>query len=453
MATNGNHPPNVPAAPDLEEALLGSVMIDPSCWPDVATLVHAGDFFILRHQIVWQAYTRLQSRGDIIDFLTVQDELRAMHKLQDVGGPGWVLGLVNNTPSSVHAVFYARFVQRAAVRRRLMKASAEMLALAGDENLSTEEALVEAERTFHQVIDSYVDDSTEHTMASMVNEMLEQIELAMNGQSIPAQATGFKELDDLLDGGLWRGDLITIAGRPSMGKSAMLLQLTLNAARVGARVGYHSLEMNAQSLVRRLAASESGINGKALRSGKLTQAQWQRLLAASQNIEPLPINVNDGSMQTPESVMAQARRWQMRYGLDLIVLDYIQILNGMGKFKGHERQMEIAYFMRSMKTIARTLNVPIVLAAQINRGVEARENKRPMLSDLRESGSIEQESDIVMFLYRDFYYNPDTLNPSLLEVIVAKQRNGQTGTVPLHYDLPTQKISNAEIKHVDTRSA
>lgn len=448
IATNG-HPAAIPMSEAAERGVIGAVLINPALWPDVAALVRPTDFYILRHQYIWQALVRLYSRGDDHDYLTVTEELRAMGKLAEIGGPPFLLNLVNDTPTSVHAETYARLVLRASVRRRLITAAGEMMRLAADESLATESALVEAERAFNVVVDSFADQTADHSMADMVGAMLDEIDSARAGAGTYTLPTGFRDLDHLLGGGFWRGEIITLAGRPGMGKTAVLLQIAINAARVGARVGVHSLEMNAQALVRRMAASETGINLRKLRMGEVSGSEYDRLVHAGENLALLPIMTNDEPLQTPESVYAQARRWQMRRGLDLIILDYIQILNGMGKFKGGEREREIAYFMRAMKAVARRLNIPIVLAAQINRGVESRENKRPMLSDLRESGSIEQESDIVAFLYRDSYYNPETLNPALLEVIVAKQRNGETGLVNLHYDRASQRISDTRIERID----
>ena len=439
MSANGS---TAPASIEAEEAVIGSLLIDPSFWPDIAALIQANDFYILRHQYIFSAMARLQSRSDSIDFITVQEELRAMGKLKDVGGPAFLLGLVTKTPTSSNWEVYARLVQRAAVRRRLLVAADEMKRLAMDEDSATELVLEQAEQSFNVVIDSFAEQSSDHSMSEMVDGMMAEIEAIMDGGRVSTCATGFKELDLLLGGGFWRGDVITVAGRPGMGKTAFMLQVALNAARVGVRVGIHSLEMDQGALIRRLAASESGINLTKLRTGKMTDAEYGRLVDVVGTLGPLPIMVNDEPMQTPAAVFAQARRWQMRMGLDLVVLDYVQILNGMGKFKAGQRQEEIAWFMRSMKVVARKLGVPILLAAQLNRGVEARQDKRPLLSDLRESGSIEQDSDTVMFLYRDAYYNPATENPFLLEAIVAKQRNGETNTISLIYEPSRQRITD-----------
>jgi replicative DNA helicase len=279
-------------------------------------------------------------------------------------------------------------------------------------------------------------------MSDMLNTMLDDIDHVREGGRVATCPTGFRDLDFLLGGGFWRGDAVTVAGRPGMGKTAFLLQVAANAARVGVRVGIHSLEMDHGALIRRMAAAETGINSMKLRTGQLNDAEYRRVLDAAGVLGKLPIWVNDEPMQTPAAIYAQARRWQMRHGLDLIVLDYIQILHSLAKFKAGQRQEEVSWFMRSIKAIARKLGVPILLAAQLSRACEARQDKRPMLSDLRESGSIEQESDTVMFLYRDVYYNPETENPNLLEVIVGKQRNGPTDTIHLIYNSAEQRISN-----------
>lgn len=431
-----------PASSDAEEAVIGALLINPSIWPDIAALLQPADFFTLRYQYIYSAMARLHERNDAIDWLTLQEELRAIGKLSEIGGPAALLNLVNNTPTSIHAEVYARLVQRAAVRRRLLSAADTMKRLALDEEQSTELVLADAERAFNGVVDSFAEQQADHTMSDMVDALLDDMERIREGGRVSTCPTGFRDLDTFLGGGLWRGDVVTLAGRPGMGKTAMLLQIALNAARVGVRVGIHSLEMDSAALVRRLAASETGIDLLKLRTGQLSKAEYALLVEAAGKIGPLPIMVNDEPLQTPQSVFAQARRWQMRRGLDLVVLDYVQILNGMGQFKGGEREREIAFFMRSLKIIARKLAVPIIVAAQLSRAVEARQDKRPLLSDLRESGSIEQDSDIVLFLFREGYYNEACLDPNLLEVIVGKQRNGPTGHVDLTYEPSRQRISD-----------
>jgi replicative DNA helicase len=446
-----------PYSQEAEEGVIGAVLIAPEWWPILTDIVRAGDFFIVRHGIIWAALARLAARGDAVDFITVQSELAAMGKLTEIGGPAYLLNLINNTPTSQNADTYAMLVQRGAVRRRLMLVSDQMKQLAQAEHMNVEQVLEEAEASFNQVLDSFADKSAESNMSEMVDAMLNELESMLDGEHVSAMPTGFKVLDDLLAGGVRRGELITVAGRPGMGKTALMLNIAKNAARVGVRVGVHSIEMDRQQLVRRIASAEAGVNLKRFRDGKMTRQEYQKVLAVSSALAPLPLYTNDSSMQSPERVYAQARRWQARHGLDLIVLDYLQLLDATKKFKGNDsgaREQQISYFMRSLKAIARKLNVPIIIGAQLNREVDKRQDKRPMLSDLRESGSIEQDSDIVGLLFWEAYpaYGITNADPNALEVIVAKNRNGETGTVKLHYDRPTQRISDGITRQIDLGS-
>jgi replicative DNA helicase len=453
-APNGSTPAVglAPFSQEAEEAVIGAVLVDPAVWLEL-TFLTPDAFFIVRHRYIWQAMARLAGRQDQIDYLTVQSELRAMGKLQDVGGPTYLLNLVNNTPTSIHAEVYGRLVFRAAARRRLLEAAANLNRLALDEHMALEDVLDGAQQTVISVIDSTADSRFEHQMPDVVDRMLGRIETAMED---PAQGwalpTGYKDLDTLLAGGLWRGDLVTVAGRPGMGKTAMLLGIAMNTARVGVRVGITSLEMNADSLVLRMAAMETGINLQKLRMGNLSRSEWQLVTRAAPGLSKLPIVTNDAPVQTIDQIHAQARRWQMMYGLDVLILDYLGLLHSADQPRGKRddnRVMEISRMTRGCKELARDLNIPVVMAAQVNRGPDARTDKRPLLSDLRESGSIENDSDVVILLYRDVVYNDATENPNKAEIIVAKHRNGPTDTVVLHYERQLTKFLDARVNKID----
>lgn len=448
MSANGTL---VPFSQEAEEGVIGAVLIDPAAWLDL-TFLTSDAFYVLRHRYIWQALARLAERREAIDFLTVQDELRATGKLNEIGGPAYLLNLVNNTPTSKHAEVYGRLVFRAAARRRLLEASAQLQRLALDEELALESVLDGAQRTVIAVIDSTADSRFEHQMPDVVDRMIgrieEQIENPSRAWALPS---GFRDLDTLLAGGFWRGDLITVAGRPGMGKTAMLLGIAANTSRVGARVGITSLEMNADALVLRMAAMETGINLQTLRQGNLNRQEWQRLLHASAPLRDMPIVTNDAPVQTVEQIHAQARRWQMMYGLDLLILDYLGLLHSadLPRRREDNRVQEIAQMTRACKELARDLNIPVLMAAQVNRGPEARQDKRPLLSDLRESGSIENDSDVVMFIFREVVYDSATVNPEKAEIIVAKHRNGPTDTVALHYERALTKFVDARTERID----
>jgi replicative DNA helicase len=456
-ATNGNTPAATlaPYSEESEVAVIGAVLVDPAAWLEL-TFLTPDSFFILRHRHIWQAFSRLAGRQDQIDLITVGNELRAMGKLQDVGGPAYLLNLVNNTPTSLHAEVYGRMVFRAAARRRLLEAGDNLRRLALDEHMALEDVLDGAQQTVISVIDSTADSRFEHQMPDVVDRLLGRIEQAMEN---PAQGwalpTGFRDLDTLLAGGLWRGDLITVAGRPGMGKTAFMLGIAMNMARVGVRVGITSLEMNADSLVLRMAAMETGINLQKLRMGNLNSKEWQTILKAAPALRELPIVTNDAPVQTVDQIHAQGRRWQMMYGLDCMILDYLGLLHSADQPRGKRddnRVLEISRMTRGCKELARDLNIPVIMAAQVNRGPDARTDKRPMLSDLRESGSIENDSDVVAFIFREVVYDDATENPNKAEIIIAKHRNGPTDTVVLHYERQLTKFLDSRPQLVDLKA-
>ena len=438
-----------PFSQEAEEAVLGAALVDPGVFYPLAMFLRADDFYILRNNYVWEALTRLVERQSAIDFVTVQDELRAMNRLSDIGGAAYLLNLINATPTSFNAETYARLVQRAAVRRRLLVAADEMKALAMDEETSVEQVLADAEMRFANVRAVDLDGKRE-TFRDLVGRMMANVEDRMlNPENTVGIGTGFHTLDDTTSGGLRKGKLYILAARPAMGKTSLLLTVALNAAKLGARVAIASQEMGRDEIVERIAAVETGINLQKIDMGRLDEKEWRLFVAACGQIGKLAIEVDDANRLTPTALRGKCARWRMETGLDLLIVDYLQILSSGGAFSPNQRTQEVGYFAREMKQIAREFNIPVYCAAQLNRELESRQDKRPTLSDLRESGEIEQEADVVEFIYRDVVYNPTTDAPSLAEIIVAKHRNGPTGTVNLHFERTTTKFSNA---HVERRT-
>ncbi len=436
-----------PFSQEAEEAVLGAVLINDDSFLSVASFLRAEDFFILRHGYIWEAMVRISERSERIDFVTVQDELRALGHLDDVGGPAFLLQLINSTPTSINAEIYGRLVERAAIRRRLMKAADQIKGLALEEDLPIEKVTSEAEARLFEVTERNLRRDLV-PMQEALAEYFDRIEYLMQHPDEPlGLPTGFRDLDELL-GGMQRSDLLIFAGRPGMGKTSFLLSVALNAAKLGGRVAIFTMEMASDQIVQRFVAMETGINTQRLRTGQLSQQEWARFVQATGRMANLRIFIDDTPAINPLQMRTKCRRLLHEYGLDLVIVDYMQLMNAGGGYENN-RVQEISYISRSLKELARELNVPVFSAAQLSRAVESRHDKRPVLSDLRESGSIEQDADIVTFLYRDVVYNEATEFPNKADIIVAKHRNGPTGTVSLHFERSLTKFSDARTGTID----
>ncbi|MFN8378414.1 MAG: replicative DNA helicase [Anaerolineae bacterium] len=443
-------PTQAPFSQEAEEAVLGAILINPDSYLSIASFLTADDFFILRHRHIWDALSRISQRNEKPDFVTVQDELRAMGQLNDIGGPAFILNLINNTPTSIHAEVYARLVERASTRRKLLNAADQIKGFALDETLNLEKVVSESEAKLFGVTEASVRRDIQ-PIGTAINEYFERVELLMQTptamQGLP---TGFRDLDQLL-GGLQRSDLLIFAGRPGMGKTSFLLSVALNAAKVGARIAIFTMEMGADQIVQRFMAMETGINTQKLRTGQLNQQEYSKFVHSAGNLGGLPIFIDDTPSMTPVQMRTKCRRVQHEHGLDLVIVDYLQLMSGGGTFENN-RVQEISYISRSMKEMARELQVPVFSAAQLSRAVEQRQDKHPQLSDLRESGSLEQDADIVAFLYREVVYNEATENPNKAEIIIAKHRNGPTDTISLHYERQLTKFLDARPHKIDLSS-
>ncbi|MFQ3566010.1 MAG: replicative DNA helicase [Aggregatilineales bacterium] len=436
-----------PFSQEAEEAVLGAVLINDESFLSVASFLRSEDFFILRHGYIWEAMTRISERGERIDFVTVQDELRALGHLDDVGGPAFLLQLINSTPTSINAEIYGRLVERAAIRRRLMKVADQIKGLALEEDLAIEKVTSEAEARLFEVTERNLRRDLV-PMRDALSEYFDRIEYLMQHPDEPlGLPTGFRDLDELL-GGMQRSDLLIFAGRPGMGKTSFLLSVALNAAKLGGRVAIFTMEMASDQIVQRFVAMETGINTQRLRTGQLSQQEWARFVQATGRLANLRIFIDDTPAINPLQMRTKCRRLLHEYGLDLVIVDYMQLMNAGGGYENN-RVQEISYISRSLKELARELNVPVFSAAQLSRAVESRHDKRPVLSDLRESGSIEQDADIVTFLYRDVVYNEATEFPNKADIIVAKHRNGPTGTISLHFERSLTKFSDARTGTID----
>lgn len=420
---------SIPFSPEAEEALLGAVLTNVNAYYNVAAFVRAEDFFLVRHRWIWQALARITERGEAYDFLTVGEELRGLGRFEEVGGQPYLLHLMTNTPTSVHAEVYGRLVERAALRRRLLEASDVIRALALDEEKAIETVTEEAESYLLKVTESQVKRDIV-PIRDAVSEYFAHIEgLMANRDQALGLPTAFKSLDTLL-GGLQKSDLLIFAGRPGMGKTSFMLSVALNAARFDKRIVIFTMEMGAEQIVQRLISMETGINMQQLRLGNLDRAEWQRLVEAVARLSKFNIFIDDTPAMSPLQMRTKCRRMAHEHGVDLVIVDYIQLMNAGGIYENN-RVQEVSYISRSLKELARELNVPVFSAAQLSRAVEQRQDKRPQLSDLRESGCLAGDSLV---------YLPDTGR-----YVPIRDLNGQSGFCVLSLNTDTRKLEPAVV--------
>jgi replicative DNA helicase len=426
---------------EAEEAVLGAVLINPEAYYDVASFLRADDFYIHRHRWVWEAFIRLQERRSPIDLLTVTDELDQQGQLAEVGGPAYLTGLINNVPTSMHAEAYGRIVEGNAIRRRMLAAANEIAKLAYQSESSVDTIMDEAERTVFGVSERRTTRDL-RKIQEVLSEYYDRVDaLATRGADTFGVPTGFTDLDRLL-GGLQPSDLLIVAGRPGMGKTAFMLSAAKNAAqKFKKHVAIFSLEMSSEQLVQRMISQETGIDSQRLRTGQLEGDEWALFAHAVEVLSDTVIFLDDTPALTPMQLRTKCRRLHAEYNLDLVLVDYMQLMTS--GTRSENRVQEVSYISRNMKVLARELNIPVLAAAQLSRAIEQRADKEPQLSDLRESGSLEQDADIVMFINRPELYEKDSLLKNVAQIKIAKHRNGPTGTVELVFRGNIAKFENA----------
>lgn len=440
-----------PVSLEAEEALLGAIMLEPKSFLTVAAFLNGEDFYSKRHEHIWIAISRLHERGDAIDYVTLEHELQELNLLDEIGGPAYLTSLVNNTPSAVHAEIYGEMVARTSTRRKMLQAADNIRNLAHDGELPIDRVISDAEQALFAVSNSQI--KREFVpLSHALSDYWEEIErLQEMGAGAVGMPTGFKMLDDLL-GGFQKSDLVVFAGRPGMGKTSWILTVALQLARRDQRVAIFTMEMGVEQLVQRLISMETGIQIQNLRMANISAREQTRLTEAIGRIANLPLFIDDTPSITPIEMRTKSRRLQHEHGLDIVIVDYMQLMSA-GKAYENNRVQEISFISRSLKELARELNVCLLSTAQLSRAVEQRQDKRPQLSDLRESGTIEQDADAVMFLYRDEYYNPDTTEfPNQAEVNLAKHRHGPTGKVQLYFEKSITKFMDVNMRRVDLRN-
>jgi replicative DNA helicase len=433
---------------DAEMSLIGAVLIDEDVLADLSEIVKPRDFYDKRHHTIYDAMLRLFEHHKPVDLLTLTDELKKKKQLEEVGGSAYLTELTNYVPTAAHAATYADMVAQKAVRRRLIRASGDISELGYDEEFNVQELLEKAEAQLFSVSDA----SLKQDLTSLEQILLDSFdrleELHRNKGAIRGVKTGYRDLDNMT-AGLQRSDLIILAARPAMGKTTLVTNLAYNIATLNKQsVLFFSLEMSKEQLIDRMLADVSGVDAWNIRTGNLSDADFAKLSEASGEMAEAPIFIDDTPGLTVLEMRTKARRAAHQAPLGLIVIDYLQLISGSGRTDGN-RVQEVSEISRGLKLLARELNVPVIALSQLSRSVESRSPQIPQLADLRESGSIEQDADIVMFIYREAYYNPDTDRENITDLIIAKHRNGPTGKVELYFHPERLRFMSLDRKHDD----
>ncbi len=425
---------------EAEQAVLGCMLIDSDIIPTVTEMIKGEDFYRDDHREICEAILDITERAGPVDIITVSEQLQLRGTLDAVGGLDYLASISGAVPTTANAKHYANIVEEKALLRKLAKAASNISGMCYD---SSDEAIYVLDRAEKSIFDILQKRSTQGFthIKDVLLETFNRLEELYNSKSyITGIPTGFTDLD-YKTAGLQNSDLILIAARPGMGKTAMGLNIAQYAAiRKHVPVAIFNLEMSKDQLVNRMLSSEVMVDGQKMRTGKLEDDDWNKVAQALAPLSEAPIFIDDTPGISVMDIRAKCRRLKLEKNLGLVVIDYLQLMQGRGRVEN--RQQEVSEISRSLKILAKELNVPVVTMSQLSRGPESRNDHRPMLSDLRESGAIEQDADIVMFLYRDDYYNPDTEKKNIAEVIVAKHRNGSTGTIELRWFGEYTKFAN-----------
>ena len=434
---------SMPESLAAEAAVLGSMIVDPRCIADVIEMVDRNAFYHTEHQVLFDVVIHLyeKNRGEGIDGMLVRDELERRKHMEAIGGAEYLRRVIETVPSSANVQYYADIVREKMLLRETIAAATDILNDAYDESGTAGEKLDEAERKIFSVTDKRITSSAV-AMKDLVTRAYELIE-KREGTHVTGLPTGYYEMDDKTCG-LQNGEMIIIAGRPSMGKTAFALNVAEHIGIIEQKpLVIFSLEMGRQQLAERFLCSYSGVDSQLVRKGMLSTEHYQKLVEACGVVSEAPIFIDDTSALTPLEIRAKCRRLRSAYGIQCVLIDYLQLMHG--GMKVESRQQEISTISRYLKSLARELNVPVIVLSQLNRSPEGREDHRPRMSDLRESGSIEQDADVVMLLHREDYYHrsdPEYEPTNTAEVIIAKQRNGPTGTIPLAFREKCTRFEN-----------
>ena len=418
---------------EAEQSVLGAILIEQSAIAKISDILQPEDFYREAHKLVYRSAITLFERGEAIDFITVIDMLRREEGLERAGGISYITSLANGVPTAANIVFHAKIVQEKSLLRRLIHAATDIAAMGYAESEEVERVLDHAEQKILEVATRKIgqDFAPIKEIIFSTLDKIDEMHKAKGG--ITGLSTGFTILDKLT-GGLQRSDLILIAARPSMGKTAFVLNVAQHmATRDKKSVVIFSLEMPREQLAMRMMCAEGLIDSQHFRTGAMSNEEWAKLVDAADRLSASPMFIDDTAGVNAVELRNKARRISKEHGLDCIIIDYLQLMDGGAHSRIDNRQQQISDISRSLKALARELQVPVIALSQLSRGPESRTSRKPMLSDLRESGSLEQDADMVAFLYREDYYNPETEKKNLTELIIAKNRNGPTETVELYF--------------------
>ena len=418
-----------------EKSLLGAIMISDGVMPEVLTILRPSDFYEKRHEIIFSAMSRLYDKHKPIDLLTLTAELKSQKKLKEIGGAGYLTELSNFVPAASHAKAYADIVEKASVRRRLIKAGTEIANKAYDDDAEVDNLIGAAEKDLFEVSDKIVK-SDYIGMDELLTDAFDRLEeLHKNKGALRGLKTGFRDLNKKT-AGFQKGDFIVIGARPAMGKTTLAQNLAYNIASINKKgVLFFSMEMAANEIIDRMISDVSGVDNWKMRTGNLSDEEFQRIGDALGEMDEIPIYIDDTSSMTIMELRNKARRAMHDHDIGIVIVDYLQLIQGSDRYKGN-RVQEVTEISRGLKILARELEIPVVALAQLSHNVTGRDNPRPVLSDLRESGSIEQDADLVMFLHRPDYYkqnDDDYEDTHITELIVAKHRHGAVGKIELYF--------------------
>ncbi|MHA6250302.1 replicative DNA helicase [Oceanobacillus sp. CAU 1775] len=434
---------------EAEQSVIGAIFLAPDSFSAASEILLPDDFYRASHQRIFAAMLKLSDRGEPIDIITVTTYLNNVKQLEEAGGVAYLTQVAESVPTAANIEYYCRIVEEKALLRRLIRAATDIVTSGFENEDNIEDVLNEAEKQILEV-SSKNNSGSFKEIKDVLIDVYDNIEkLHESDGDVTGIPTGYQELDRITSG-FQRNDLIIVAARPSVGKTAFALNIAQNVAvKTNENVAIFSLEMGADQLVQRMLCAEGNIDSHRLRSGQLLPEDWGKLTMAMGSLSNAGIFIDDSPGIRVSEIRSKCRRLKQEHGLGMIMIDYLQLISGSANSK-ENRQQEVSEISRSLKGLARELEVPLIALSQLSRGVESRQDKRPMMSDLRESGSIEQDADIVGFLYRDDYYDSESEKQNIIEIIISKQRNGPTGTVELAFVKEYNKFVDLDYRYSDS---
>lgn len=432
----------LPANIQAEKAVLGAVLLNDETLSLLAELLVPSDFYVSQHRVIYATILEIAQKRSRVDLVTLQDELTKKNQLEAAGGLVYLVSLTEDFSGAGLVEQHAKLIKEKSTLRELISSATSIISHCYDQNEQEIDSVLDAaEKTIFQISNKRASQSFVQLDIWLKKTFQHLSEIKSHSKGITGVASGYKKLD-VMTSGFQKGDLIVLAARPSMGKTALALSLALEAAASGVTVGFFSLEMAAEQLTLRLLSAEAGIPHHNIRNATITSDEWVELTNVAARLANMKLFIDDTAMVSVTDLRAKARKLKAEHNLQFLVIDYLQLVHSSKKHEN--RHQEVSDISRSLKALAKELDLPIIALSQLSRAVDSRMDKRPLLSDLRESGAIEQDADLIMFLYRDVVYNPETENPSIAELIIGKQRNGPTGTIFLHFAKDLTKFEDAD---------